>query len=389
FFVWTGAWNQRVIQQAVAISIGTAFAAGLAQLLVVASDISGRAPWSSTGSLSAALETDAGIALLVRIVLLLVLAWVMFAPRRGLDDIRWNASGVLVLVLLGTWAYAGHSQSMRWSLIGMPLDIAHHAGAAAWIGGLAIVGLVATKTAGRDELVDVVQRFGKLAAISVGVIVGTGVIQAIRLVGSPTQLFAADHGIYLVAKLIFLGVMLKVADINRKRVGRRFQDTTTATSRVTGILRRAMGTELVVGLAVIGITAAMVVSPPAVAQQDGNVAAASSTLADAGAGTTTTPNSPIAPIDAATSTSSIAPIAVAAVECVIEPTPMAAGSSGQSVVCLQSALISQGVYSGALTGQFDQATDDAVRTLQQQRGLAVDGIVGRQTASALGIWPQT
>ena len=389
FFVWTGAWKQRVMQQAVAISIGTALAAGLAQLLVVASDISGQAPWGSIASLSAALETDAGMALLARIVLLGALGWVMFAPSRAIEAVRWNASGVIVLVLLGTWAYAGHSQSMRWALIGMPLDIAHHAAAAAWIGGLAIVGLVATKSAGREELVDIVKRFGRLAAISVGVIVGTGVIQAVRLVGSPTQLFAANHGVYLVAKLIFLGMMLKVADINRKRVSRRFQATTTATPRVTSILRRAMGTELAVGLAVIGITAAMVVSPPAVAQEDSNIASGM-TAVDSSGTTTTTIVSAIAPIDAATSTSSTtASVAVPAVTCFIEPTSLASGSSGESVICLQQALVSQGVYSDELTGQFDQATDDAVRALQQQRGLFVDGIVGRQTASALDIWPQT
>lgn len=123
---------------------------------------------------------------------------------------------------------------MRWALIGIPLDIAHHAAAAAWIGGLAIVGLVATKWAERDEVVDVVQRFGKLAAIGVGIIVATGVLQAVRLVGSPARLFAADHGAYLVAKLIFLGIMLKVADINRRRVNRRFQETATATPHITG-----------------------------------------------------------------------------------------------------------------------------------------------------------
>ena len=385
-FLWTGVWRHRVVHQAIAISIGIALTAGIAQLLVVASDISGQAPWASLGSVSSALETDAGVALVVRVVLLLTLSWALFAPARTLEDVRWNASGVIVLVLLGTWAYAGHSQSMRWALLGMPLDIAHHGAAAAWIGGLAMVGLVATKWGERDELVDVVQRFGRLAAISVGIIVGTGVLQAIRLVGSPTRLFAADHGVYLVVKLIFLGVMLKVADINRKRVSRRFQDTATATPRITGILRRAMGTELAVGLAVVGITAAMVVSPPAVAQQ--NDQGPTSQIAEAGALATSATVAMTPELTPATTTSTTA-LASTQLTCVIEPTALAAGSSGASVVCLQQILVSTGVYSGALSGQFDQPTDEAVRALQRQRGLLVDGVVGQQTASALGIWPQS
>lgn len=59
------------------------------------------------------------------------------------------------------------------------------------------------------------------------------------------------------------------------------------------------------------------------------------------------------------------------------------------MACLQQVLMSAGVYSGELSGEFDQSTDEAVRVLQQQRGLIVDGIVGQQTATALGIWPQS
>lgn len=390
FFVWEWAWLQRVIRQAVAISLGAAAFAGLAQLLVVASDISGDAPWSSTGSVKAAFETDAGVALLLRLVLLAVLSWVLFTTNRAVEDVRWRASGLIVVALLGTWAYAGHAQSMRWALLGMPLDIAHHAAAAAWIGGLAIVGFVVTKTADRDELVEVVQKFGKLAAVSVSVIVGTGVLQSIRLVGSPGRLFAADHGLYLVAKLMFLGVMLKVADINRKRVSRRFREPTTATVRVTGILRRAMGTELAVGLAVIGVTAAMVVSPPAVASESGDSVTSTSVTTSESPDLTATTFAAVPVIDpASTSASSTTTPAAPAVDvaCVMEQTALAIGSSGPNVICLQQKLVALGLYSGEPSGTFDPATDVAVRSLQEQRDLYVDGIVGEETASALGIWP--
>ncbi len=36
---------------------------------------------------------------------------------------------------------------------------------------------------------------------------------------------------------------------------------------------------------------------------------------------------------------------------------------------------------------FDETTDAAVRAFQEFFGLNVDGIVGRETASKLGIWP--
>ena len=40
-----------------------------------------------------------------------------------------------------------------------------------------------------------------------------------------------------------------------------------------------------------------------------------------------------------------------------------------------------------MTGQFDQATYAAVEDLQTERQLFVDGIVGRETAISVGVWP--
>jgi hypothetical protein len=63
------------------------------------------------------------------------------------------------------------------------------------------------------------------------------------------------------------------------------------------------------------------------------------------------------------------------------------GESGQSVTCLQQALTEQGFYTGPVSGQFDQATFAAVEAMQAERKLYVDGIVGRESAISLGIWP--
>ena len=41
-----------------------------------------------------------------------------------------------------------------------------------------------------------------------------------------------------------------------------------------------------------------------------------------------------------------------------------------------------------MSGQFDQATYDAVKKVQEERKLYVDGVVGRETAISLEIWPE-
>ena len=63
------------------------------------------------------------------------------------------------------------------------------------------------------------------------------------------------------------------------------------------------------------------------------------------------------------------------------------GATGDSVVCIQNALIAAGLYSGTASGTFDDATANAVRKLQTSKDMFVDGVVGRETAISLGIWP--
>ncbi len=380
-FVWERAWSHPSLQRVAMYALVAAMALAIAQLLVIASDIRGAPLWNAFDGISGALETDAGVALVVRIVLIVGLAWVMFMMRAHDEWTRWVVAGGCTLLLLATWAYAGHSRSMRWSLIGVPLDVAHHAAAAAWIGGLAIVGIIAIRDTESDEMVDVVQRFARLAAVSVAVIVGTGAIQAVRLVGSPTQLLAVDHGRYLLLKLVVMGVMLKVADINRQRINRRFTDRGSVTPLVVYNLRRAMGTELAVGLGVIAVTAAMVVSPPAVAQEMTSAASTTTTTLSADAGSTSTT------IIAATTTTADQAVAgsPASAPCSITAT-LSDGSTGDDVICLQQTLIVNSFLDATPSGMFDDATGEAVIKFQQDSGLVADGVVGPVTAAELGIW---
>ena len=61
------------------------------------------------------------------------------------------------------------------------------------------------------------------------------------------------------------------------------------------------------------------------------------------------------------------------------------GSTGTEVRQIQTALKRQGYYNGAIDGVFGSATQTAVRKFQAAKGLAVDGICGTSTLSALGI----
>ena len=73
--------------------------------------------------------------------------------------------------------------------------------------------------------------------------------------------------------------------------------------------------------------------------------------------------------------------------CLMKVLTLRIGDTNDSVSCLQQALVDGSFYSGAVTGQFDAATFDAVEAMQADRDLFVDGVVGRETAISLGIWP--
>lgn len=73
--------------------------------------------------------------------------------------------------------------------------------------------------------------------------------------------------------------------------------------------------------------------------------------------------------------------------CTMQDEAVRAGSSGDDVACVQEALAAAGFYSGPVNGQFDNATYSAVRALQEREDLFVDGVVGRETAIHLGVWP--
>ena len=62
------------------------------------------------------------------------------------------------------------------------------------------------------------------------------------------------------------------------------------------------------------------------------------------------------------------------------------GSSGEPVRCLQTTLNAQGYNSGPVDGSFGPMTYRAVVRYQAAKRLFVDGIVGRQTGTSLGVW---
>lgn len=62
------------------------------------------------------------------------------------------------------------------------------------------------------------------------------------------------------------------------------------------------------------------------------------------------------------------------------------GSTGSEVRTIQEKLKRWGYYNGSVDGVYGSKTEEAVRKFQRANGLTVDGIAGRKTLNAMGIY---
>jgi peptidoglycan hydrolase-like protein with peptidoglycan-binding domain len=90
---------------------------------------------------------------------------------------------------------------------------------------------------------------------------------------------------------------------------------------------------------------------------------------------------------AVTTSTTIVEAATSELACTIDEFEIAKGDSGDSVSCAQTALVAAGYSEVTINGVFDDATDEATRAFQTDFELYVDGIIGKVTATELGVWP--
>ena len=90
---------------------------------------------------------------------------------------------------------------------------------------------------------------------------------------------------------------------------------------------------------------------------------------------------------AETTSTTVVSNATAESACTIDEFEIAKDDVGDSVTCAQIALVAAGYSTVEINGVFDDATDEATRAFQADFELYVDGIIGKVTATELGVWP--
>nr|WSZ18851.1 copper resistance protein CopC [Streptomyces canus] len=158
-----------------------------------------------------------GIALLVRLALLLLVGvLVKRGPSGWRTDRRSTAVGlVLVLSLAGTWAAAEHASAGIQVPVAIVSSVLHLLAMAVWLGGLTALLLVLYRAPADEPLPSAaVSRFSRLALASVAVLAATGVYQSWRGLGS-WDAFATSYGRLLVLKIGAVVLMVMAASYSR------------------------------------------------------------------------------------------------------------------------------------------------------------------------------
>jgi copper transport protein len=140
-------------------------------------------------------------------------------PRqeRRLRIILGAGWAVLSIALACTWALGDHASVGMQVALAVPLDVVHILSMACWLGGLAavLVGLRRTEAEGGIGAAQV-SRFSTIAMCSVAALVGTGVYQAWRGLGSWDAFVTTTYGELLLVKIGAVMVMLGAAWMSRR-----------------------------------------------------------------------------------------------------------------------------------------------------------------------------
>jgi copper transport protein len=171
---------------------------------------------------------------------------------------RAQLLAVLALGWSVTWALAGHAGVGEWQPVTAVSDVLHQVAVAAWVGGLALL-IVGVRRSWWDEAV-VLPRWSRHATWAVGVLVATGTLASVREVGELGALFSTTYGQRLAIKVALVGLMLLFALLGRAYV-KGLDAEPTEEERAS--LRRSIGIEAGLAVAVVAVTAALVSTTPA------------------------------------------------------------------------------------------------------------------------------
>ena len=222
--------------------------------------------------INSTLETTFGRAGMARILLLLpaaVLLQLLPSASRAWWRLLGAATGIGLLL---TPVLSGHAETGRWVPLARAADLAHLAGGAVWLGGLAMLLAVALRSDVTDART-ITERFSPVAFGAVAVIVLSGTFQSVRQVATLDQL-ETPYGRLLIVKVVLVLGLVGIASLTRAALQGRLVPgglepmpagpgaARQGEGEEVSVLRRLVGAEVVVAIFVLAVTAFLVDANP-------------------------------------------------------------------------------------------------------------------------------
>jgi copper transport protein len=126
------------------------------------------------------------------------------------------------------------------------------AGVAAWLGGLAMLGLFLLRRATEGELQAILPVWSRWAGLAVSTVLLAGLVSALIEVGTVTALYKTTYGRFLLVKLALVALVMGAAMLARRAV-----------SQARTSIGPLVKTELAIAAVVLGLTAALTQTTPA------------------------------------------------------------------------------------------------------------------------------
>lgn len=238
----------------------------IASMVVMASAMSGETAFAELRPHleMMVLETDMGLAWVVRIVALVVggLAVMLNHRAPGVGLLVATIAGGIALASLAWNGHGAMDEGIRrvWHFT---TDILHLLAAGVWLGALVALALMAKANVLQTEerirlLARAVTRFELVGALIVVVITVTGVVNYLFIVGLELDdLFLSTYGILLFIKVTLFAGMLVLAALNRFHLGPFLQRSLRNGQYwvAANALRRSVVLELAAAVLIVGLVA--------------------------------------------------------------------------------------------------------------------------------------
>ena len=242
---WSGGLERSrrlLLPGAVAVLVGTALA-----LLAAAAQLAGRTITGGVGRVPDFVTASwagsvAGLRVLVALVLVVAIAGGPLLRR-----LPWLAA-ICILGTLALPSLGGHAWTASPAWLAVTSDVLHVLGAAAWVGGLAVLVLTWEGSRGRAR------SFSAVAVVAAPLVIATGLLNTWMQERSLGAVTDTAHGRLVLAKLAGALVMVAFGAVHRRRLA--------DAARSVGSLLTSFRVEAVVGLGVVALTAVLVATPP-------------------------------------------------------------------------------------------------------------------------------